>query len=163
MESLARLDRGLDELDGWIASGDGFLAHRVAAVSAWSIAEQVDHSLKVLGTVFRLIARDEESPGRLRMAGRLALGLGWFPRGVGKSPRSVLPVVAPARELAAAVGLRRAELAALAGEPARLASRRRIYRHPYFGVLTAAEAVRFAAVHTEHHAKIVRDVIHRLS
>ena len=33
------------------------------------------------------------------------------------------------------------------------------FKHPYFGILTKRQSIRFIEVHTKHHLKIIRDIL----
>jgi hypothetical protein len=128
-------------------------------VSGWCPAEHLDHMARVAGSVVGVLADEnaERRPG-VTLMGRLVLLLGWIPRGVGKSPKRVLPTRASAEEINAA--LARVEQALDALPPAALSpSRGPIVPHPRFGGLTPPQALRLIAVHNEHHLKIVRDIL----
>ncbi|KAB2963708.1 MAG: hypothetical protein F9K18_08235, partial [Thermoanaerobaculia bacterium] len=88
MKEIQRFEGQLAEIDRLVAEGDGALALRVPAISGWSVAQQIDHSLRVAEhTVGRVLARPEALPRGLTLVGRIVLGLGWFPRGSAKAPR----------------------------------------------------------------------------
>jgi hypothetical protein len=60
-------------------------------ISAWTIAQQIDHALKANQAFFVRIAEAKERlPGGIRLMGRVVLSTGFIPRGVGKSPKAVL-------------------------------------------------------------------------
>ncbi len=157
---FATLDAQLERLAGLLAEPPESLGIVRPAVSRWSVGQQIDHLLKVL-QVTRQVIVSERAPlaRRINLAGRLALALNWLPRGVGKAPSSVQPGERPGSALGAALAAERAAWRELAGQRELLARREAIYPHPYFGGLTRAEAVRFAAVHTHHHLKIVDDIL----
>jgi hypothetical protein len=133
---------------------------RAPKVSDWSVGRQVDHMLNVAqGAHTRLTGESAELARGINLAGRLLLGLGWLPRGVGKSPRSVLPAEAPVATVEVErLGRLRQDFQALGKGAGKLTSRRRIFPHPYFGGLDARQTLRFLVVHTHHHLKIVRDI-----
>jgi hypothetical protein len=130
-------------------------------VSGWCPAEHLDHMMKAsISIMERLTAGAEPLPRGINVVGRAVLALGWIPRGVAKSPKRVLPTrVTPAviEESAARFELL---LNQLPGEAA--SSRSRTVPHPRFGGLTGPEALRFIAVHNDHHLKIVDDIVRTL-
>jgi len=158
--SFAALERQFERLAGLLAEPPGRLDVVRPEVSLWSVGQQVDHVLKVLAVTRQVIASERPPLARrINLAGRVALALNWLPRGVGKAPRAVLPEERPDRALGAALAAERAAWRELAGERELLARPEAIYPHPYFRGLTRAQAVRFAAVHTHHHLKIVDDIL----
>ena len=160
MTNLERIDRQFDDLAALVAGGDKELAARAPEVSGWSVGQQVDHMLNVAhGVFFRLTGDGEEVPHGINLSGRLLLGIGWLPRGVGKSPKSVLPGEAPvAEELGVRLARLRGDFQGLRFRTGLLVSRRRLFKHPYFGGLDCAQTLRFLSVHNHHHLKIVRDI-----
>lgn len=160
MRDLERIDGQFEQIGELVAAGDPALAVRAPRVSGWSVAQQVDHILNVAQGVFsRLTGEEVELPGGINLSGRLLFALGWFPRGVARSPKPVLPAEAPE---AAALGERllriRGDYQGLRFRTALLSSDRRRLAHPYFGALDCAQSLRFVALHTHHHLKIVRDI-----
>lgn len=156
---LTRLSRQLDEIDGWLAGGVDAVAKQVPAVSGWSVAQQVDHLLMVVEkSVERLMSRPEPLSRGLTWTGRIVLGLGWFPRGSAKAPKDFEGRQVACGELVARVAALRARLAELAANRDVLQRREPVVPHPYFGGLTAAQTLRNAVVHSEHHLAIVRDI-----
>lgn len=155
--SLAGVRRELDRLEPWLATAD--LARRRDAVSKWCLGEQIDHTLKVAASILERLGQVGKEPKTpISLVGRLVLLVGWIPRGVGKAPEASLGVLRSAPELSAALAHVRGLVDRLAGAPERLDHRRRTVRHPRFGGLTPAQALRFVEIHTRHHLKILRDI-----
>ena len=159
MKELRSFERQLAEIDGLVAEGDGALALRVPALSGWSVAQQIDHTLRVVErSLARLLERPAPLARGLTLTGRVVLTLGWFPRGSARAPRGFEGREIPSAELAARLAGVRASLARLAAEPELLARPEPVVPHPYFGGLDARRTLRNAVVHTEHHLAIVRDL-----
>lgn len=155
--ALARLSRELDRLEPWLDHPDP--ARRHETVSSWCVGQQVDHTLKVAASILERLGQDGKEPKTpISFEGRVVLALGWIPRGVGKAPELSHGVLRPPGELRAAMAGVRALVERLRQEPARISHRRRTVRHPRFGGLTPAQALRFAEIHTRHHLKILRDI-----
>lgn len=158
MRELDRIEGQLDRI-GALAASDA-LQERAARVSGWSVAEQLDHVTLVLASGTALLESPGEPPERgINLLGRTLLALGWLPRGVAKSPKGVRPAGADAGEIHERIEQIRSRLGQLRGRRELLEQRRPLFRHPYFGGLTPRQGVRFLAVHTHHHLKIVDDIL----
>lgn len=130
------------------------------AVSGWSVAQHLDHSLKVgAGMLRRIVKPSTEAMPALDWRGHAVLLLGRIPRGKGKSPAAVEGVEVPAEALLAAHDACTAVYREVADRPVLLEARSRVMRHPYFGGLTAAQTLRFVEIHTDHHLRIVDDIL----
>lgn len=134
-------------------------------VSGWSVAQQVYHAAKAGRGMLRatevLTAPDHNYPeadGPNR-AGQAVLLRGRFPRGRGEAPANTRTDASVTREeLTRTVDKFVAQVArAEAALAARPTLRGRI-DHPYFGPLNAAEWVRNARIHTDHHLAIIREI-----
>jgi hypothetical protein len=141
------------------------------AVSAWSIAQHVDHLAiahrLILEVYARLLAappdaRRPADQGRPSLMGRLVLLTGFIPRGVGKAPPPTRPADRPEpaavrahldayRQVLEDVGRQLDRLLALPVRPP----------HPRFGPLDAVGWLRFIEIHERHHLKIVADIERR--
>jgi hypothetical protein len=157
---LSRLDGQLEAFERLVDDEPLALDLRAPEVSAWSVRQQVDHSLKVLH--FGLLTLEKGTDRTLvpiNLLGRFLMALGWIPRGRGKSPERVLPEERTNAELAGEVRRLRAGFSDPAlSESARFSDPKPIFPHPYFGGLDAAQGVHFLGMHTHHHWKIVRDI-----
>ena len=149
----------LDDIDGLAQQEQSQFALRREAVSQWSVAQQLDHALRVCASILgRIDAPGEAIPKKLHWIGRAILVTGYIPRGKGKSPTSLLPVLCSREELRQSVSDTRAVLERVVVGAAS-ESNDRIVMHPMFGGLTAKEAFAFAIIHTRHHLAIVRDIL----
>ena len=157
--ALARLAGQLDEITRMVRFEPALLELRVERVSGWSIGQQIDHILKVLDAGQRFLAESDTTlPRGINLTGRLVFALGWIPRGVGKSPKGVVPADEIPGDLAErAARLRRAYCETPLPETV-LADPKPVLPHPYFGGLSASEGLRFLGIHTHHHLKIVADI-----
>jgi hypothetical protein len=156
---MDRIERQLVEIEGILGEGDAAVAVRAPAVSAWSVAQQLDHLLKVAEfALVRLLAEGEPLPRGINLLGRVLLAWGRIPRGRGKSPAAARGEERSATELAAALARVRGLLAQVRERTALLASREPRVKHPYFGGLNPGQALRMGAIHTDHHLRIVADI-----
>ena len=127
-------------------------------VSGWCPGEHFDHLLKVTSSILKRIPSTDVLPNGISLPGRLSLALGWIPRGIGKAPERVKGVRCTDTELAGLLANVESLLDA-ADTTAIDAARSPNVPHPVFGGLTPTQALRFVAVHNEHHLKIVRDIL----
>jgi hypothetical protein len=157
---LSRLQEQVAELRRLLALPDAQL-FATCDMSQWTPSEHVDHSVKVMSSIVARLLDPAAERGRpFSLLGRLILLLGWIPRGRGKSPTRLRGARATREELSIALDTLASQLARL--EASHLAlSRGPIVPHPLFGGLTPPQAVRFAAIHTKHHLKIVADLLRR--
>jgi hypothetical protein len=158
--NLSRIDDQLSELERLVEHEAATLDFRQPEISGWSVRQQVDHSVKVLALGLRALADDREPlPRGINLTGRLLLFLDWIPRGVGRSPRSVVPEEPDAPAMLDEIRRLRAAYRepALAAHPI-FARRTPVFPHPYFGGLTAAQGLRFLGCHTHHHWKIILEL-----
>ncbi len=128
-------------------------------VSKWSVAEQLDHSCKVALSILRRLGEDGVKPSRgINFIGRMVLLLGWIPRGRGETPTRLAGKPCTAEDVARSLEKLERAVNELPADAAR-SSRGAIVPHPKFGGLTPPQALRFLVVHTEHHLRIVRDIM----
>jgi hypothetical protein len=156
---LDRIERDFSAVSSVIALGEPVLSLRADPVSAWSVAEQVDHLVKVNHSIFAHLLTWTPAAGKtISLAGRFVLLTGWIPRGKGTSPRKLRGQAAAAPELTAALEACHETFRRLASEPDPLLTTVPSLPHKMFGALTPAEALRFVPIHTRHHLKIVEDI-----
>ncbi|MEO8276157.1 MAG: DinB family protein [Thermoanaerobaculia bacterium] len=157
---LARLAAQFDALDRMVRFDPKLLDLRVPRVSRWSIGQQVDHILRVLERGVEVFGgRREPLPKKINLLGRLILSLDWIPRGLGKSPRSVVPAEAPAAaDLGERLSLLRERYVVRRFPDEVLSNEEPFFPHPFFRGLCASESLRFLATHTRHHLKIIADI-----
>ena len=159
--SLERMRSQLAELRR-LADGPERDLFAESRISAWTPAEHVDHLVKVTASIVnRILQLDAERvTAPLRPIGLVILAVGRIPRGRGKSPERLRGARVTASELHA--GLTRLEGKLDELSAAHLAdSRGPIVPHPRFGGLQPSQALRFAAVHLDHHLRIIADILRR--
>ncbi len=167
--AFARIRRQSSVVAKLLGEGGGRLDTHAEAVSAWSVAQQLEHLLlverSVLAQIHRLLdARQLPPLAGINLLGRTVLATGFMPRGVAKAPGGSLPAAAAARAAAAAteqqgeVERRIAALAPRLDELQRTGRAGLRLAHPRFGGLDGPQWLRFLGIHTHHHLKIVRDI-----
>ena len=143
----------IKELESSIAFRD----KRNDSISISDIAWQIDHSLKVFNLVSeKLVNSNPELFKRNINKWRLLLfTLGYFPRGKVKAPKFVRPPeVILTEELRAQLQIAYDNIKKI-----KSASKHAHFKHFIFGVLNKNQTIRFLQLHTNHHLKIIRDIL----
>lgn len=157
-----RLAAQTREIAALAAEGDEALHARAEEVTAWSVAQQLEHldltGSKLLDAVEAILADPATPPrGRPNPSGWLVLLTGRIPRGRVKtrpewSPEDSSPE--RARRVTALAG----RIAALEARSAELAAARATRAHPVLGQFTATRWLRFLVIHQEHHLRMAREI-----
>ena len=158
--SLSRIRSQNERIRALVQSGDARLAAAQPRISAWSVSEHVDHVLKVAQSIVRRVNQADAEPGKrgITFLGRAVLLGGWIPRGRGKSPERLAGTRVAAAEIESSLAKLEQMMAAVVIDACE-SSRRPTVPHPLFGGLTPTQALRFAVVHTNHHLRIVADIL----
>jgi hypothetical protein len=149
---MQKLSNLVDELASYIPQSE----LRNDQVSASNVGWQIEHSLLVISSVLEGLKRSNpaEFKSSFRPLKYLILWRGIIPRGKVKAPSRVSPDSFTAETLQAHVTLCREKIAKIdqldAGQ---------YFTHPMFGDLKVKQAIPFLAIHTEHHVKIIRDML----
>jgi len=143
----------IKELESYIAVKD----KRNDAVTTSDIAWQIDHSLKVFNLVSETLLNSDTSlySSRFNKWRLLLFTLGYFPRGKVKAPKYVRP---PEIILVEDLKLQ-LQLAYQNIDNIKLANKNAHFKHFIFGVLNKNRTIRFLQLHTNHHLKIIRDIL----
>jgi hypothetical protein len=78
-----------------------------------------------------------------------------IPRGKAKAPSFTIP----SQELSPATILQSIQASRKCIEALAKAGKNQYFTHPIFGDLNAADTFKFLAVHTNHHLKIIKDIL----
>lgn len=127
------------------------------AVSAASVSWHLSHSYKVLIAVGSTLQKTNPTEFKREYSIKkfIAMLAGYFPRGKAKAPKYVLPEKEFSQE----------ELNTLLEEVKAVWSavptlpKNAYIKHHLFGHLNKVEAIRFGVIHTNHHLKIIRDIL----
>lgn len=138
------------------------LAKRVDAVSAWSVGEHLEHVARVDEGIYdgieRLLAESSVGEGGPTRIGRVLLLLGFIPRGRGKSPKPFVATGVPADEVRSMLEVRREIWRAFEPRLDDLVRSRARSPHPSLGPFDAAQWLRFALIHAQHHERIIDEI-----
>ncbi|MFK7923659.1 MAG: DUF1569 domain-containing protein [Bacteroidia bacterium] len=126
-------------------------------VSHVSVAWHLDHGLKVINSISTALQKSDPSQFKRQINfTRMAVFLGGaMPRGVGKAPESVQP---PEQILTEDILSQLDEARSNIDQFKTLAIDAH-FDHPVFGTLNRDQVLRFLEIHTEHHLKIIRDIL----
>ncbi len=130
---------------------------QVSNVSDWSVGYQIEHCTKVIyGVCQGLINSDPASfKYKFNFFRIVILLTGYIPRGKAKAPKAVQPKASASTE----------ELNKFLNKANELLTeidkldKNAYFDHPYFGMVNLKLAKRFIEVHTNHHIKIIKDII----
>lgn len=149
---MQKLSNLIDELASYIPR----LEARKESVSASSVGWQIEHSLLVISSVIEGVKRSDPSSYKwsFRPWKYLIFWRGKIPRGKSKAPKFVIPDSFTVESLQGHIVSCRAKI----GELDAL-SAGHYFRHPYFGDTKKKDVIPFLVLHTEHHVKIIRDIL----
>lgn len=153
MKHIKGLQKQLSEIESHIAKG----TTENKTVSKSNIAWHLDHSLKVINSVTGLLQQSDPDDYKSNFSTlRLYCFIfNYIPRGKGKSPKAVLPPdIITEEDLKKQTNYAKSELQHITDLP-----KTSNFKHPYFGQLNKQQTLRFLKLHTEHHLKIVRDIL----
>ncbi len=152
MTSPNRLDSYIKDFESYIPQHE----HHNLKVSKSTVGWQIDHSLKVInGIIGQLKEAPTDKKSKLTLLGRFCLATRYIPRGKGKAPKTVLPP----EHIELSQLNEQLELAKKRLPEIQNVNAKATFKHPYFGILTKKQTLKFIEVHTNHHLKIVRDIL----
>jgi hypothetical protein len=158
-KSIRDLDDLLADITRIVEGRPSDLGRVRFTVSAWSVAQQLDHILKVCSaTLTGLLHPGATPPHGINRIGRAILLFGWIPRGRARAPERMRGLDATAVQLALAVEDARQLLGEVRSDHFRPANVP-VVRHPFFGGLNPSQTLRSTVVHTRHHLRIVREIL----
>lgn len=154
---LARstLELELNEVQNYIADRDVIATD----ISSVDVAWHLDHLLKVINGIHYHLGQSD--PGNYRYSWKfirsLVFTIGRFPRGVGESPKSVLPPdVIMTDDIYKQLEDARLNLSTFSDF-----DKDQYFNHYKFGDLNRDKALKFVEIHTRHHLRIIRDIIRK--
>jgi len=153
MDQLSRLSSYLDKIESYIPEHE----KTNTSISKATIGWQIDHSLKVINSVVAAVQKSDPASyaNNLKFLGKVFLKLGYFPRGKAKAPKHVKPPELISKEDLTT----QLEQARLSIKTIPQLDKNAYFKHPLFGNVNTKRVSRFLEVHTNHHIKIIRDII----
>lgn len=127
------------------------------SVSKSDIGWQLDHALKVFNAVSEWTenSNPDDYESKFSFWRSVLFPIGYFPRGKVKAPKYVLPPeVINTEDLKSQIQTARTHLKKLETLP-----KNAYFKHFIFGMLSKKQTLRFLEMHTNHHLKIVNDIL----
>lgn len=126
-------------------------------ISKASVGWHLEHSLLILNGSLKGLTMtnpDNYNP-KFSIKKFIFLNFGLIPRGKIKSPKQFIPLETPTKEsLEKLLNLAKERLEAIKNLPAKA-----YITHPFLGDLDRKTTLRFLGLHTNHHLKIVDDIL----
>ena len=152
-QTLNKLEAQLQEMEQKTA----FLESMDPKVSKVPVSWHLAHSLKVINSVIAGLSNSDPADYRKKFSWKkeLVYLTGKIPRGKARAPKLVVPEAHLSREDV----LERLEKARRGIYQINTLPKNSFFKHPFFGDITRDQTARFLEIHTEHHLKIVRDIL----
>jgi len=152
MKPQHRLINYINEIESYIPKHES----KNLVVSKSTVGWQIDHSLKVInGIIAALKDAPTDKTSKLTLLGHFCLTTRYIPRGKGKAPKRVLPP----DHIEEKQLYKQLTSAKFLVPKIQSIDSKATFKHPYFGVLSKKQTIRFIEVHTNHHLKIIRDIL----
>jgi hypothetical protein len=144
----------LVELESYIPRRD----QRNDKITASTIGWQMDHTLQVVSGIVGALDQSDPKDYTPKFSTKWLFikTTGYIPRGVGKAPKYVVSKQDLFEKVYLEDLLTKARRAVAQIESI---DENAFFKHPYFGNLNKRNAVQFVTIHTEHHLKIIRDIL----
>lgn len=126
-------------------------------VSKVNVAWHLDHMLKTVNQICKALETSDPSAFKAsrNLMRNILLALNYIPRGKAQSPAKVRPPeIIHADDIQSQLDEARQKVSKVFE-----LDRKAHFAHPVFGTIAHGQALRFIEVHTNHHLKIVRDII----
>ncbi|WP_299063510.1 DUF1569 domain-containing protein [uncultured Polaribacter sp.] len=126
-------------------------------VSKVNVAWHIDHSLKVINAVVKTMQNSDPKlyKDNFTFLGKILLLLKYFPKGKAQAPKHVKP---PEIILKSAI-IDQLETAKQNLSEIVNLDENAFFKHPLFGNINKKRVVRFLNVHTNHHLKIIKNIL----
>jgi D-serine dehydratase len=150
---MKNLDAIMPELANYIAHHN----QSNQAVSEASVGWHIEHSLLVIKQITATVAQSESKLYKYNFnLSRFVVFLTKIiPRGKAKAPKMVIPVDEITIETLQESLKNTYQAIAYLKD----CQEKQYFMHPFFGQLNKKQTIQFLAIHTQHHLKIVRDIL----
>jgi hypothetical protein len=151
--SLKKLTIALESLENHIEN----YAVSNPKTSNANVGWHIDHSLKVINKVVASLQSSDPKlyANNFSFLGKVFFTLGFFPRGKAKAPKHVKPPEVILKEDL----ISQTELAKDNINTITELDKNAFFKHPIFGNVNTTRVTRFLILHTNHHLKIINDIL----
>ena len=156
---MKKLDRIVKEIENNIE----FHENVNKSVSQVSVGWQLEHMMLVIANVVAALEKSNRVDYKLKYKAIrfFIMATGKIPRGKGRAPKGVTPVEETARTIENLNDqLEKVRMSVL--KLAKL-DKHNFFTHPYFGNMKRDAAIKFLRIHSNHHLKIVHDILKETS
>ena len=151
---MQSLTQQINELERYIPQASQTAPQVSQATVGWQIA----HTLKVITTIVEGLAQSapQDYQPKMSVIKTAIMTTGFMPRGKARAPKIVLPTEEElqTQDLEKQLAKAHEALERLQTLPPTVH-----FNHPMFGSLQKKAAAKFLSIHTEHHLKIIRDML----
>ena len=150
---LTKLTNVMEQLENNIPNFEKINIQVSSTAVGWHIA----HSLQVFTKAIPVMQQSnpQEYKSTFSFAKFMVYTLGTIPRGKAKAPKSVQPIeTITEANLQLQITEAKRCLALLP-----MLATNQFFPHPYFGKLHVKDSIKFLALHTQHHLKIIKDIV----
>jgi hypothetical protein len=125
-------------------------------VSASSVGWHIEHTLLTINLIIGALKRSnaETYQRKFSYARLIVFTMNKIPRGRGRAPKIVVPVIYDDASLKMHIQKAKEKIKELD-----FIDKNQYFEHPYFGHLKVKQAIKFLKIHTDHHIKIINDII----
>lgn len=134
-----------------------FRNSRNPEISKVDVAWHLDHMLKTINRITEVLENSDPEiyEGSFSFSKIASLTAGFIPRGKAQSPSNVRPpAIIVTEDILKQLATSRKNIEKLHALEATTN-----FDHPVFGMLNKAQTIRFLEVHTNHHLKIISDIL----
>ena len=127
------------------------------AISEVSVGWHIEHCLLVIKKITSTVAQSDPSlfKSKFNFARFTYFLIKSFPRGKASAPKAVIP----SNEITLEALQESLANTYQAITYLKDCEEKQYFMHPYFGQLNKKQTIKFLAIHTEHHLKIIRDIL----
>jgi hypothetical protein len=150
---MNKLNSLLDKFEAQITNYSKFNQ----TISEGNVGWHIVHSCLVISSVCTVVCKSDPTTyiKRFSFKAFIVLLLNSFPRGKAKAPSFTMP----SQELSLASILQSIQASRNSIEALTKADKNQYFTHPIFGDLNTGQTFKFLGVHTNHHLKIIKDIL----